>query len=133
VTQTLEERFQAGRAAVLAEIGERNSRFFEDEIDKLEHWAEDLKDGLEQELKELDTGIKTLKKQAKMQPDLEAKLALHRQAKELEAQRSQKRRALYDAQDDIDRRKESLISEVEARLQQSVQEETLLTIRWQIS
>lgn len=128
----LEERCQAVRTAVLTEIGERNSRFFEDEIDKLERWAEDLKDGLEQELKELDAEIKALKRQAKMQPDLEAKLALHRQAKDLEAQRSQKRRALYDAQDDIDRRKESLISEVEARLQQSVDEETLFTIGWQV-
>ena len=64
--------------------------------------------------------------------DLEAKLALHRQAKEREAERSRKRRALYDAQDEIERKKESLISGVEAKLQQRITVEELFTIRWEV-
>ena len=103
-----------------------------EEIEKLERWAEDLKEGLEQELKELDAEIKGLKKQAKLQVDLEAKLELHRQAKEREAERSRKRRALYDAQDEIERKKESLISDVEAKLQQRVETEGLFTVRWEV-
>jgi superfamily II DNA or RNA helicase len=132
VSQELEARLEAARAGVLSEIGERNGRFFEDEIEKLERWAEDLKEGLESELKELDADIKNLKRQAKIESDLETKLALHRKAKDLESDRSQKRRALYEAQDDIERRKEMLIAEVEARLKQSLEEEVLFTIRWQV-
>ena len=43
---------------VLAEIGERNSRFFEEQIDKLDRWADDLKNGLEMEIKDLNAEIK---------------------------------------------------------------------------
>lgn len=128
----LDGQFCTERSRILAEIGERNNRFFEEEIDKLERWAEDLKEGLEHELKELDIEIKGLKKQAKLVANLEAKLTLHRKAKDLEAERSRKRRALYDAQDEVDSRKESLISAVEARLKEKVETERLFTIRWEV-
>ena len=39
-------------------------------------------------------------------------------------------RALFDAQDDIDRRREQLIAEIEGKLQQRVSQETLFSIRW---
>ena len=87
---------------------------------------------IEQELKELDAEIKAVKKEAKLQRELEPKLALHRKAKDLEAERSRKRRALYDAQDEIDRKKEALISEVEARLEQRVESVPLFTIQWKV-
>lgn len=132
VIQELNARFEAARASVLSEITERNGRFFEDEIEKLERWAEDLKEGLESELKELDAEIRNLKRQAKIDINLETKLSLHRKAKDLEVGRSQKRRTLYDAQDDIERRKETLIAAVETRLKQVTEEETLFTIRWEV-
>jgi len=132
VLEKMTDQFEASKAAVLAQIAERNSRFFDDEIEKLERWAEDLKEGLEQELKELDAEIKAVKKEAKLQRELEPKLALHRKAKDLEAERSRKRRALYDAQDEIDRKKEALISEVEARLEQRVESVPLFTIQWKV-
>jgi superfamily II DNA or RNA helicase len=128
----LAAQLEATRTGTLTEIAERNSRFFDEEIEKLERWAEDLKEGLEHELKELDAEIKTTKKEAKLQRELEPKLALHRKAKELEAERSRKRRMLYDAQDEIDRKKETLISGVEARLQQRIETEPLFTIQWKV-
>jgi len=132
VLEKLATEFEASKAAVLTQIAERNSRFFDEEIEKLERWAEDLKEGLEHELKELDAEIKATKKEAKLLRELEPKLALHRKAKELEAERSRKRRMLYDAQDEIDRKKETLISEVEARLEQRVNAEPLFTIHWKV-
>ncbi len=124
---------EVAKATLLAKIADRNSKYFDEEIDKLERWAEDLKAGLEQELKDLDAEIKSTKKEAKLQPELDAKLALHRKAKALEADRSRKRRVLYDAQDEIDRRKESLITDVEARLKKEESVERLFSIRWTVS
>lgn len=132
VSERLATQLDVSKAATLAQIAERNSRFFDEEIEKLERWAEDLKEGLEQELKELDAEIKATKKEAKLLRELEPKLALHRKAKDLEAERSRKRRALYDAQDEIDGKKEALISEVEARLEQRVEAEPLFTIHWKV-
>ena len=60
------------------------------------------------------------------------KVAAQRRIRDLEAERNRKRRALFDAQDQIDRRKDGLISDVEARLRQQVETEPLFTIRWRV-
>nr|WP_197549061.1 hypothetical protein [Candidatus Nitrospira inopinata] len=43
-----------------------------------------------------------------------------------------RRRALFDAQDEIDRRREQLIAEIEGKLQQQVSSQELFTIRWHV-
>jgi adenine-specific DNA-methyltransferase len=117
---------------LLARIAERSSRFFEEELEKLERWADDLKAGLEQELRELDSEIRAAKKEARVQPTLERKVAAHRRIKELEAERSRRRKSLFEAQDEVDSRKESLIAEIEGRLRQKIETRDLFTIRWRV-
>jgi adenine-specific DNA-methyltransferase len=63
---------------------------------------------------------------------LEDKLAGQKQVKALEQQRSAKRRALFDAQDEIDRQRERLIAEIEGKLQQQTTMAMLFTIRWRL-
>jgi hypothetical protein len=53
----------------------RNAQFFEAEIEKLEGWADDLKLGLEREIKEIDRQIKESRRAAKTASTLEEKLA----------------------------------------------------------
>ena len=55
------------------------------------------------------------------------------QDKAVEAVWSRKRRTLYDAQNEIDRKKETLIANVEARLEQRVEAEPLFTIQWKVA
>lgn len=40
---------------------------------------------------------------------------------------------LVDTQDDIDRRREQLIAEIEGKLEQRVSQETLFSIRWALA
>jgi len=42
------------------------------------------------------------------------------------------RRSLFDAQDEIDRRREQIIADIEGKLQQRVSQEMLFWIRWKI-
>ena len=63
---------------------------------------------------------------------LEEKLAGQKQIKGLESQRNGKRRALFDAQDEIDRRREKLIADIEGKLQQKVETAELFTLRWRL-
>ncbi|MGH7848327.1 MAG: SNF2-related protein, partial [Candidatus Binatia bacterium] len=111
-------------------ISQRNAQFFEAETDKLDGWADDLKVGLEREIKEIDRQIKEARRAATAALTLEEKLAGQKQVKALESQRNAKRRTLFDAQDDIDRRREQLIAEIEGKLQQRVLQERLFSIRW---
>jgi hypothetical protein len=128
----IEAIFAIQKGQILSEIAERNATFFEEEMEKLERWASDLKIELEFELKELDREIKLIKKEARQAANLDHKVSLHKKAKELEKKRNEKRRHLFEAQDEIDERKENLIEQIERRLQQTVEEEALFSIRWQI-
>lgn len=117
---------------VCADIAARNRDYFESEMEKLDHWADDLKTQLETELKELDKEIKAMKRDARHAAELEAKVALHRKVKDLEKQRTDKRRRLFEAQDEVDSRKDNLITDIEARLQQQLRRDEIFTIRWRI-
>lgn len=118
--------------AIQQEISKRNAAFFEAEADKLDGWADDLKVGLEREIKELDRQIREARRSATAALSLEAKLAGQREVKALEAQRNAKRRALFDAQDDIDRQRGLLIAEIEGKLQQRTSLKELFTVRWRV-
>ncbi|GEM_PF-3256247 len=61
------------------------------------------------------------------------KLAGEKEVKALESQHNAKRRALFDAQDDIDRRREHFITEIEGELQQRVSQTPLFSIRWSLA
>ncbi len=111
-------------------VTERNTQFFEAEANKLDGWADDLKVGLERELKEIDRKIKEARRSATSVLTLEDKLAGQKQVKTLEALRNQKRRTLFEAQDDIDKQRAKLIAEIEGKLEQSTNLEPLFTIRW---
>lgn len=130
--ECLQSQLEEQKRQVLNELSQRNALYFDEESEKLEKWADDLKAAIELELKELDLEIKSVKRDAKLEASLESKLQLHRRAKDLELQRSKKRRELFVTQDEIDVRKETLISEVEARLQQTVQAEDLFAVRWRV-
>ena len=128
----LENQFDTAKAKIVQDVAERNQAYFEAEMDKLDNWAEDLKQGLERELKELDREIKSTKKEAHQASSLDAKVALHKKAKELERQRNDKRRRLFEAQDEVDTRKDDLIEDIEQRLKQRMEDVTLFTIRWHV-
>jgi len=117
---------------VLLRNSQRNAGFFDEELIKLEKWAEDKKSSLEIELKQLDVEIKTLKAEARKLPRLNEKVKAQRQIKEMEKRRNEMRMNLYQHQDEVDQRKESLISNIEARLKQMTSINELFTVRWTI-
>jgi adenine-specific DNA-methyltransferase len=120
------------QAAIQRGISERNARFFEAEAEKLDGWADDLKLGLEREIKELDRQIKEARRAATTALTLEEKLAGQKRIRALELQRNEKRRSLFDAQDEVERQRDQLIAGIEAKLSQKVQTEQLFRVRWRL-
>ena len=118
--------------AILKDVSQRNAVFFEAEANKLDGWADDLKAGLEREIKEFDRQIKEARRAATATVTLEEKLEAQKRLKAIEAQRNAKRRALFDAQDDIDYRREQLIIEIEGKLEQKTTLLEVFSIRWKI-
>lgn len=128
----LEQIASERQAGIQRGISERNARFLEAEAEKLEGWADDLKVGLEREIKELDRQIKEARRAATAALTLEDKLAAQKQIKALEGQRNEKRRSLFDAQDKVDAQRDTLIAQIEGKLQQFVRSERLFGAAWEL-
>lgn len=125
ITFPLEIELQAERLKIRAreEAQERSRSWLSVEIDKLDAWAEDLKAGLELKIKEVEAAIKQVRKEKTLASSLESKLGHERRYKELERERNSLRRRLFDAQDEIDARRDEVIESIEKKLKAN--EETL--------
>ena len=123
---------EARKSALLREVNERNLGYFEQEVQKLDAWADDLKLGLEQEIKEIDREIKEVRRTAATSPTLEEKLSWQKKQRELEGKRSKLRRELFSRQDEVEAQRNDLISQLELQLQQQVEEHMLFAIEWEL-
>ncbi len=129
---TLLADVEARKTALLRDVNERNLGYFEQEVQKLDAWADDLKLGLEQEIKEIDREIKEVRRTAATSPRLEEKLSWQKKQRELEGKRSKLRRELFARQDEVEAQRNDLISQLEVQLQQQVEERTLFTVEWEL-
>ncbi len=132
IADKLANRVEGLRGEVMSQSALRNEVFFEEEMDKLDTWAGDMKVALEREIKDLDAEIKLRKSNAKKLAHLAEKVAEHRIIKELESKRAEKRQNLYEAQDKVDARKETLLTKVERMLEQKIEQTELFTIKWRV-
>lgn len=114
-------------------VDERNGKYFDDEVAKLERWSDDLKLGLEREIKDLDQQIKDIRRDSQSATALTEKLAAQKQLKQVESERNRKRRELYDAQDAIDRQRDDLIHNIEKQLNMRQRVAPVFLIRWEVA
>ena len=116
----------------IREVNQRNLGYFETEVQKLDAWADDLKFGLENEVKELDREIKEVRRTAAVSATLEEKLQWQKRQRDLEDKRNQLRRKIFDRQDEIDGQRNRLIEELEAKLSRKMQTTDVFTIQWSL-
>jgi len=133
VAVDLEEAQGRRRQGLLEEMASRNGRWFDTEMDKLDHWAEDRRASLKADLADLDEALKEAKKLARFAPTLPDKLERQRAVRVLEGKRDEAWHAYDQASREIDRQKDNLLDEIGQRLEQSVEHEPLFALRWELS
>ena len=111
-------------------VNNRNLGYFDTEVQKLDAWADDLKVGLENEVKELDREIKDVRRTATLAATLGEKLHWQKRQRELEDKRNQLRRKIFDRQDEIDGQRNRLIEDLEGKLCRQVQTSKVFTVQW---
>ena len=130
--RVFEDQINRQRHTIEGAISLRNAQYYQVEAAKLDGWADDIKLGLERDIKEIDRQIKEARRAATLALTLEEKLSGQKQLKSLESLRNQKRRSLFDAQDEVDRQRERLITQIEGKLEQKSNLQPLFTIGWRL-
>lgn len=128
----LDDEVNRQKSLIVADLETRNLGAFSQESEKLDAWADDLKVGLERAIKELDSRIKEVRTKSKGAATLADKLAAQKEQRDLEGQRDKKRRDLFDRQDEIQRKRDGLIDELERQLKQEIAVSTVLTCEWEL-
>ena len=129
----LEAEIERQKMLVVADLETRNLGAFTQETEKLDAWADDLKVGLERDIKELDRLIKESRTKSKGAATLADKLAAQKEQRDLEGQRDKKRRELFDRQDEIQRKRDGLIDELERQLKQEISVHIIFSCQWEIA
>lgn len=119
-------------SVISTQIAERNGKFFDDEINKLDNWAEDKRHALKADLKEYDDEIALLKKEARLAINLPEKLAVQKKIRDLDAKRNAAWKQYDEAARVIEQQKDGLLDTIEKRLKQMSEKKPLFTIKWKI-
>jgi superfamily II DNA/RNA helicase len=118
--------------AQLAIAMDTNNKYFQDERDKLDKWADDKMLAAEQALTDTKNQIKSLKRESRHAISVDEQQQFQQQLKELELKQRRLRQNIWDVEDSIAEKRDELIAALEARMKQKTDIKELFTVRWLI-
>jgi ERCC4-related helicase len=118
--------------ATISQSLENNNKYFQEERERLEKWADDLILAAEKELNDTKAKIKEAKRQARLATSTEEQYEIQNKIKELERQQRRQRQRIFEVEDEIMEKRDQLIDELEKRMVQKTEQEELFTIRWKV-
>lgn len=128
----LGEALDAQFSAILAKLDAQRADWLQQEMDKLDDWAEDKRTGLKADLKKYDDELADLKKRVRLAGSLQDKLTLQRAKQQCEKKRDEAWRAYDGEAKEIEERKERLLDRVAEQLTQDTETTDLFTITFEI-
>jgi len=111
---------------------EENSKHFHLARERLDKWADDMILTTENELKDTKNQIKRLTREARLAPNLEEQHRIQEDIKKLERKKRKQRREIFEVEDQIEEKRDTLIEALEQQLTQETSTETLFTIAWEV-
>lgn len=128
----LEALWSENKQDILNTIESANSAYFDEEDEKLELWADDKAKSLRLSLKEVEDEIKEQKKLARQSANLAEKLKIKKHIRTLEDKRDESWKEYDSAKKEINKKKDALLEDITARLEQKEEIEPLFTIKWRV-
>ncbi|MBZ0152377.1 MAG: DEAD/DEAH box helicase family protein [Planctomycetes bacterium] len=132
ISERLREAIYGSESALRRRQSDRNGRWFDAEVEKLDRWAADRHASLEAELTEIKGKLKDLRREAREAGSLPKKLELRQKARNLELRETEVWKAAELAKAEIDRQKDALLDGIAERLKQKTETIELFTIRWTV-
>jgi hypothetical protein len=130
--ERLDKEARRHAKAAIARSLESNSKLFQQERERLERWADDMVLAAEKELADTKAQIKALNRQTRLAATIDEQHALQVQIRELEKTQRTQRQRIFDVEDDIKARRDTLIDRLERRLSQHTSAEPIFSFRWQV-
>lgn len=118
--------------ATLNNVMERNNSFYKEECERLFRWADDLMLSAEKELKDTKNQLRELNRQLRLAINQQERLDVELKVRSLGKKQREQRQKIFDVEDEIASKRDVLIDQLKARLQQKTQTEHLFTIRWNV-
>ena len=109
-----------------------NNQYFQRERDKLDAWAHDQTVSAEAKLDDTRAKLREAKKQARLADTVEAQKAAQEEVKKLEKHQRRQRQDIFDVEDAIEARRDSLIEALEKQMHRRSSTHHLFRIRWQV-
>lgn len=130
------EQLEQIKNSQINEITEQTKKealnLFDEQVDKLDTWAEDMKLGLEREIQDLSQTIRLMKSEARRADSIEARLVAQREIKASETLLKRKRADLFAEHDRIEEQKDQLTDNLEQLLSLRSEKQNLFTLRWKM-
>lgn len=116
----------------LAQAMDTNNKYFQDERDKLDKWADDKVLAAEQGLIDTKNQLRSLKRESRHAVSIEEQQIAQKKIKELERKQRCQRQDIWDVEDNIAEKRDELIAALEVRMKQKTTVTELFTIRWKV-
>lgn len=118
--------------ATLTAAMERNNAFYKEECERLFRWADDLTLSAEKELKDTKSQLREQNRQLRLATSQQDRLAVELKIKELSKKQREQRQRIFDVEDEIAVKRDTLIDQLKKWLEQKTNHEHLFTIRWKV-
>lgn len=132
VEQRLAAESERHAAAMINRSLEENSQHFHDARERLECWADDMVLASERALQATKVELKAQRRQARQAVTLEEQREIQDRIQKLERQQRRQRQEIFRVEDEIIEKRDELIDQLEKRLAQRTETETLFSIRWAV-
>jgi hypothetical protein len=119
--------------ATIARSLEANNRYFQQERERLDKWADDMVLAAEKELADVKALIRAKERQARQAATTEEQHRLQSEIRDLEKKKRRQRQRIFDVEDEIKEKRDELIAKLEARLSQRTTTQRLFAIRWSVA
>jgi SNF2-related domain/Helicase conserved C-terminal domain len=132
ITERLNAESDRHIKGTISQSLESNNLHFNEAREKLEKWADDLVLAAEKALKDTKEQIKLLQRQARLATNLAEQHDIQQKIQKLEKQQRRQRQEIFQVEDTIIEKRDSLISSLEKRLTQKTESTRLFTIEWAV-
>lgn len=131
IRKELEENHQQHSKSKLQSIDSRNLTYIKQEEERILKWEHDMLDDLENQIHILRKSIQQAERDARNATNVEEKLNAERKVDDLKRKRRRLRNELDDREDEIAQKRKAMISDIEKKLIQKVDNKPVFMIRWQ--